>query len=87
MDHSEVAARDQVPAERAARIEAIIAGRVPDVRLLMDHFGEEEVGLVGHSFGGWTALATLEVDSRVATVVAMGAGGGEPPRPGILPVN
>ena len=87
MDHSEVAARDQLPTERAARIEAIIAGRVPDLRFLIDYFGRDEVGLVGHSFGAWAVLATPEVDPRVVSVVAMGAGGSENPRPGILPVK
>ena len=87
MDHSEVAAREQLPAERSARLDAIIAGRVPDIRLLIDHFGREEVGLVGHSFGGWAVLATPEVDDRVGSVVAMGPGGSESPRPGILPVR
>ena len=87
MDHSEVVARDQLPTERAERIEAIIADRVPDVRLLIDHFGRDQVGLVGHSFGGWTVLATPEVEPRVSSVVAMGAGGSDNPRPGILPVK
>lgn len=72
MDHSEVAARDQLPAELEARIKAIIAGRVPDVHLLLDQFGRDRAGLVGHSFGGWTVLATAEEDDRVASVVAMG---------------
>ena len=71
MDHSEVVARDQLPAERSARIDAIIAGRVPDLRFLMDHFGRDEVGLAGHSFGGWAVLAAPEVDARIASVVAM----------------
>lgn len=87
MDHSEVAARDQLPTERAARIEAIIAARVPDIKLLMDHFGRNAVGLAGHSFGGWTVLAVPEVDARVASIVAMGPGGSDNPRPGILPVK
>lgn len=87
MDHFEVVARAQLPADRAARIEAVIGGRVPDLRLLMDHFGQDDVGLVGHSFGGWAVLAVAEVDRRVASVVAMGAGGGERARPGILPMK
>ncbi|HET7421564.1 MAG TPA: hypothetical protein VFL27_14395 [Candidatus Dormibacteraeota bacterium] len=86
-DHWEVVAREDLPSERTARIEAVIANRVPDIRLLMDHFGRDAVGLAGHSFGGWAVLATPEVDARPASIVAMGAGGSEQPRPGILPVK
>lgn len=92
MDHFEVVARDDLPTERGARVAAIIANRVPDVRFLIDYMlkrgvDPKLVGLVGHSFGGWTALAAPEVDSRPASVVAMGAGGNDEPRPGILPVK
>ena len=86
-EHWEVVARDDLPKERAARIETVIANRVPDIRLLMDRFGRDAVGLAGHSLGGWTVLATPEVDDRPASIVAMGAGGSENPRPGILPVK
>jgi dienelactone hydrolase len=92
MDHFEVVARDDLPTERADRIAAIIANRVPDVRFLIDYMlargvDPTRVGLVGHSFGGWTALAVPEVDSRAASVVAMGASGNDEPRPGILPAK
>ena len=100
MDHSEVVAPQlarkdcETKSERAARIDAIIASRVPDVRFLLDHLlarndleiDSERIGLVGHSFGGWTVLATPEVDSRVGSVVAMAPGGSSNPRPGILPL-
>jgi dienelactone hydrolase len=115
MDHSEVVApelarRDgETDAERAARIDAVIANRVPDVRFLLDHLlgggagtvvgtatgngtpdiglDAARIGLVGHSFGGWTALATPEVEPRVRAVVALAPGGSSQPRPGILPVK
>src|SRR5205807_2170516 len=105
MDHSEVVTpklsrRDgETDTERAARVEAVILSRVPDVRFLLDRLltpgtpvadielDSARVGLVGHSFGGWTVLATLEVDPRPRAVVAMGAGGSAHPRPGILPVT
>ena len=101
MDHSEVVAPElarregESKAERAARIEAIIASRVPDVRFLIDHLirnenvaiDAERIGLVGHSFGGWTVLATPEVDPRVRSVVAMAPGGASNPKPGILPLT
>lgn len=83
MDHSEVVAQD-LPEDRAERIATVVAGRVPDLRFLLDQFGRDEVGLVGHSFGGWAVLATAEVDPRVRSVVAMGPGGATHPRPGIL---
>ena len=101
MDHSEVVAPDlarrdgETPSERAARIDGIIGSRVPDVRFLLDHLlarkdlevDGERIGLVGHSFGGWTVLAAPEVDARVGSVVAMAPGGSSNPRPGILPLT
>ena len=101
MDHSEVVAPElarregESKAERAARIEAIIASRVPDVRFLIDHLignenvaiDAERIGLVGHSFGGWTVLATPEFDLRVRSVAAMAPGGASNPKPGILPLT
>jgi dienelactone hydrolase len=124
LDHSEVVAAELSPRDgetqpkRAARIDAVIASRVPDVRFLLDHLlrgasglepsgsatdaaptsaqhnpvagislDAQRIGLVGHSFGGWTALATPEVEPRVGAVVAMGAGGSTHPKPGILPLT
>jgi predicted dienelactone hydrolase len=70
IDHSEIVAPElaaQPDADQKARAaEAIIASRVPDLRLALDVLaGDAElavdgsrVGLVGHSLGGWTALAT-----------------------------
>ena len=111
LDHSELVAAKLAPApderaeERAARIQAIVASRVPDVRLLLGilldgeagsgaaaaalgqaglHLDPARVGLVGHSFGGWTVLAVPEVDTRVRAVVALGPGGSSRPKPGIL---
>ena len=103
LDHSEVVAKElsrrdgETSAERAARIEAVISSRVPDLRFLIDHLlgadgvvdgiDAARIGLVGHSFGGWTVLAAPEVDPRVRAVVAMAPGGSSKPRPGILPLN
>jgi predicted dienelactone hydrolase len=58
--------------DRAAIIEAAIASRVPDIRFLLDRVLESawdpsasceatHIAIVGHSFGGWTALAAPEV--------------------------
>lgn len=110
MDHSEVIAPelapapDETPELRAARVEAVIASRVPDVRFLLDFLlgggaatatgvdgrlaiDHDRIGLIGHSFGGWTVLAVPEVDTRVRSVVAMGPGGSSRPKPGILPLR
>ena len=100
MDHSELVAAELAPAadesaeQRKARVDAVVASRVPDVRFLIDHMlgagldvDAGKIGLVGHSFGGWTVLAVPETDARVGSVVAMGPGGSSHPRPGILPLS
>jgi predicted dienelactone hydrolase len=99
MDHWEaVTPRPAITTDEqlAARIDALIANRVPDIRLLLDHLlGGEwrseldagRVGIVGHSFGGWTALATPDVEPRVTAVVALAPGGSAKPKPGIIPAK
>ena len=109
LDHSEVVApelarrNDETGEQRAARIEAVVANRVPDIRFLLDHMlggsvvaqgGSDwnpeatldpaQIGIVGHSLGGWTVLATPDVDSRIRAVVALAPGGSANPRPGII---
>jgi dienelactone hydrolase len=90
---------DEDKEQKKARWQSVIASRVPDVRFLLDHLlhsgnlglGVEldpsRIGIVGHSFGAWTALATPEIDSRIRAVVALAPGGTSNPRPGILPVK
>ena len=85
--------------QRAARWEKVIASRVPDVRFLLDQVldstawnseakpDHSQIGIVGHSFGGWTALAAPNFDSRIHAVVALAPGGASNPKPGILPVT
>jgi dienelactone hydrolase len=104
LDHSEVVAPElgrregETVEQRAARVQAVIASRVPDVRFLLDRVlgrtdGEtpvldvEHIGIVGHSFGGWTALATPETDARIRAVVALAPGGSSRPKPGIIPAR
>jgi dienelactone hydrolase len=106
LDHSEVAAPElaarpgETPEQRAARVDAVMASRVPDVCFLLAHLasGEssdvsdieldlDQFGLVGHSFGGWTALATPNVEPRVRAVAALAPGGNSDPKPGILPLR
>src|SRR5262249_50732061 len=101
VDHSEQFAPELAPrdgetaAELAARREAIIASRVPDVRFLLDHLlgggwesaavpDPDRIGIVGHSFRGLTGLSLPEVDPRIRAVVALAPGGSSNPPPGIL---
>ena len=102
LDHSETIAPElrrpdgEDAAGRAARVEAIIASRVPDLRFLLDRvLGDAvpgarvdatRVGAAGHSFGGWAALAAAQSDPRIVSVVALAPGGASNPRPGILPL-
>jgi predicted dienelactone hydrolase len=83
--------------EKTARVDAWIVNRVPDIGFLLDHLLDSagwdskarpdptRVGIVGHSFGGWTALAATEADKRIGAVVALAPGGSSRPRPGIIP--
>jgi dienelactone hydrolase len=91
VDHSETFVPELQPREgedqagRAARIEGITAGRVPDLRLVVDGLsGAAPVGLVGHSLGGWSVLAAADADPRVGAVVALAPGGSRHPKPGVL---
>src|SRR5438093_3852594 len=99
LNHSELVApelarRDgETPEQRAAGAEAAIASRVPDIRFLLNYVLSEAqvkpapVGIVGHSFGGWTALAAPDVVHQIQAVVALAPGGSSNPRPGILPAK
>ena len=85
--------------QKTARWEALIASRVPDIRFLLDHLfnnaawdseakpDPDRIGIVGHSFGGWTALAANDVERRIRAVVALAPGGASQPKPGILPAK
>jgi len=95
LDHSEVVAPELRPTDgetaeqAAARIQGWIAGRVPDIRVLLDHVGAdaERIGIVGHSFGGWTALAAPDVEPRIESVVAHAPAGVANPKPGVIPAT
>ena len=85
--------------ERASRVGGWISSRVPDVTFILDYLlngaggqiraGVDplRVGIVGHSFGGWTALAAPDVEPRILAVVALAPGGASRPKPGILQVK
>jgi predicted dienelactone hydrolase len=96
----ELARKDDETAEqKTARWRAVIAARVPDIRFLLDHLlsgaawdsdihlDPTQIGIVGHSFGGWTALAVNEAESRIRAVVALAPAGASQPKPGILPAT
>ncbi len=74
------------PQERKARMDALIAARVPDIQWLLEvaGAGAERVGIIGHSFGGWTALAVPSMERRIDAVVALAPAGASRPRPGII---
>lgn len=102
MDHSELVAPelarriDETSDEKAARQNAWISNRVPDVQFLLDYLltdfteGSEatidpaKIGVVGYSFGGWTVLAAPEVEPRILAIVALAPGGSSNPKPGII---
>jgi len=96
----ELARKDGETAEqKAGRAEAWIASRVPDIQFLFDQLlnhsawdlvasiDPTQIGIVGHSFGGWTALAATDVERRIRAVVALAPGGSSQPKPGILKVK
>jgi len=99
LTHSELVApelafrKDETSEQRAARAETAIANRVPDIRFLLHYVLTDvrlepaSIGIVGHSFGGWTALAAPDVVPHIRAVVALAPGGSANPRPGILPAK
>jgi predicted dienelactone hydrolase len=94
LDHSETIAPElrrpasETEEQKQARWREIIASRVPDIRFLLDQVGAgDRVGIVGHSAGGWTALAAPDAEPRIRAVVALAPGGASNPRPGILPAT
>ena len=93
LDHSEV-----VAPEIAGNVQGFIANRVPDARFLLDYMLAEaipctarpdpdRIAIIGHSAGGWTALALPETDTRIRAVVALAPGGASNPKPGIIPAT
>ena len=98
LDHSEVIAprlarkEGESAGQTAARVDAVVRSRVPDLHLLLervladtrDRVDPEAIGVVGHSLGGWTALAMPEAEPRIRAVVAHAPGGNSNPKPGVI---
>ena len=95
----ELALKDnESPDQNARRMKAWITNRVPDMQLLLHHLLEADlgwgcridpsrIGIMGHSFGGWTALATLDVEPDIRAAVALAPAGASKRKPGIIPVE
>jgi predicted dienelactone hydrolase len=62
----------------------LFEGDLGKVQITIDR---TRIGIVGHSFGGWTALAATEAEERIRAVVALAPGGSSQTKPGILPVR
>ena len=85
--------------DKRARWAGLMAARVPDLRFLLDallksaplrpgsRIDPDRVGAVGHSLGGWTVLAALDVEPRIASVVALAPAGASRRKPGMLPAT
>jgi dienelactone hydrolase len=90
---------DETEQQKLARWEAVIANRVPDILFLLAQLLDgavwdseakpdpTRIGIVGHSLGGWTALAVPDVEARIRVLVALAPGGSSQPKPGMLPVK
>jgi predicted dienelactone hydrolase len=87
------------PERRAERMQSWIAARVPDIQFMLDQLlsgaaggvasliNPNCIGMVGYSFGGWTALAVTAADRRIRATLALAPASSSQPRPGIIPVS
>ena len=89
MDHVGNTTADMFSGEGAAGdpevIERFVQSRPCDVSFVIDQMlaGQsgleiipEQIGMSGHSFGGWTTLKTLETDERVRAALPLAPAGG-----------
>jgi dienelactone hydrolase len=89
MDHVGNTTVDMISGRGAAGdpdiIERFIQSRPMDASFVIDQMlaGQsgldlipDQVGMSGHSFGGWTTLKTLETDERIKTVLLLAPAGG-----------
>jgi len=66
----------QRPPDLRRALDAVAGGAVPQ---LTDAVDTTRIGVVGHSFGGWTALTATARDRRVLATVALAPAGGRAP--------
>ena len=89
MDHVGNTAADMISGEGAAGdprvIERFIQSRPCDVSFVIDQMlaGQsgleiipDQIGMSGHSFGGWTTLKALETDERIRAALPLAPAGG-----------
>jgi dienelactone hydrolase len=84
------------PEHIAQLIDELIAARVPAVRRVLDAIlsggaaelsgaiDPQRIGVSGHSFGGWTALAVTAIDPRIRAALPLAPGGASNPPPGTI---
>lgn len=60
------------PADVSHIIDQLLGGHPEDVARIIDR---NKVGMTGHSFGGWTTLATTPRDSRIAVAMPLAPAG------------
>ena len=83
----------QPPPEASTLLPDLIADRPADVGFVIDRMlegplraagctvDEKRIGMSGHSFGGWTTLATTARDRRIRAALALAPAGGWSPLP------
>lgn len=63
--------RDNRPLDASECINEALAGKFGL------HINPEQIGICGHSFGGWTSLATSMKDARIKAIVPLAPAGGK----------
>ncbi|MGH7804618.1 MAG: alpha/beta hydrolase family protein [Candidatus Binatia bacterium] len=66
------------PADASFVIDRLVDGGIPELAGRVD---AERIGISGHSFGGWTTLATTSRDKRIRAAMPLAPAGGSSPLP------
>jgi len=61
------------PADVVTVIDQLVDGAAPELRALID---AQRIGMMGHSFGGWTTLAVTSRDHRIRAALPLAPAGG-----------